>query len=414
MKIRLNKKILSKKTTTRISLTFMALMIAVSVPIAMVQKVSADEYDDKIAALQRDIDSYNAQAIQLASQARTLQSAVASLRSQAEVIQAQIDISQAKYDKLVAQITDTEEQIKNNQVALGKTIASMYVDDQVTPLEMLASSKNISDYLDKQEYRTSVRTQLTSTITRIKDLKLQLDQQKTDVRIVLDKQQAQKASLVATQTQQQDLLNQTQGQEAAYQQLVASNQQKLTAVAADQRAYYQSLLNSGKDVGSGVSGDFAYAHWSGNQGCSGGYPWDALGSNGSRYGCAYPLDGTEYVTYVDSWQLFNRECVSYAAWAIDNRFDKIVNGFNGAGMPNQWIYNISATRVYDPQPGDAVILPPTSDNFAPVGHLMVVESIDNSKEYPTHVSQFNFYGTGEYSTMDIKNSGVIFLRFQNR
>lgn len=409
MKIYTIKKVFPKTTTI-----FIAVLIAFGAPISIVQKVSADQYDDRIAALQRDIDSYNAQATQLASQARTLQSAVASLRSQAEVIQAQINISQAKYDKLVAQITSTEKQIRDNQDALGKTIASMYVDDRVTPLEMLASSKNISDYLDKQEYRTSVRTQLTSTITRIKALKLQLNQQKTDVRTVLDKQQAQRASLVATQNQQQDLLNQTQGQEAAYQQLVASNQQKLAAVAADQRAYYQKLLNSGKDVNSGVSGDFAYAHWSGNQGCNGGYPWDAAGSNGSRYGCAYPLDGTEYVTYIDSWQLYNRECVSYAAWAIDSRFNKIINGFNGAGMPNQWIYNISATRVYNPQPGDAVILPPTSDNFAPVGHLMVVESIDNSREYPTHVSQFNFYGTGEYSTMDIKNSGVIFLRFQNR
>jgi hypothetical protein len=41
---------------------------------------------------------------------------------------------------------------------------------------------------------------------------------------------------------------------------------------------------------------------------------------------------------------------------------------------------------------------------------MIVESVSGSDVF---VSQYNMYGTGQYSTMWIKTSGVIFLRFPN-
>jgi surface antigen len=116
---------------------------------------------------------------------------------------------------------------------------------------------------------------------------------------------------------------------------------------------------------------------------------------------------------VDPWQLYNRECVSYAAWALENRFGKYVGGFNGQGNAEEWVYSAprfsGAYRVYSPQPGDAVVLPASS--FAPVGHLMIVESVGDDGW--VHISQYNMYGTGQYSTMDIKTSGVVFLRFQD-
>lgn len=408
-------KLLITKIARRVVLVGMSLLIIVGVPIQLYQRVSADQYDDKIAALQQDIEKFNAQAALLAAQSATLQSAIASLQSQAAVIQVQINISQVKHDQLVVQIADTEKQIKDGQDALGKTLANMYVDDQITPLEMLASSQNIGDYLDKQEYRSSVRSQLTSTIVRIKDLKTQLDAKQVEVKSVLERQQLDKAGLVATQVQQQELLAQTQGQETAYQQLVATNQQKVAEINAQQRAYYQSLIDRGGNVDSGTYGSFQYKNWTGNQGCGGGYPWQEVGVYGGYWGCVYPYGyGRGTSLHIDSWQLYNRECVSYGAWALSTRFNKYVGAFGGQGSAYQWPNSASAishaVRVYEPQPGDAVVLP-ASGNFAPVGHLMIVESVDGGW---MHVSQYNFYGTGEYSEMDVLNSGIILMRFQNK
>lgn len=372
-------------------------VIVVAIPIKIAQVASADQYDDRISALQQQIDNYNAQASQLLTQANTLQSEIAVLQAQSASIQTQIDVGQAKYDQLMTQIAETEQTIKTNQDALGITIANMYVDDNISLIEILASSKNIGDFLDKQEYRSSVRDQLTSTIGKIRDLKAQLGNQKDEVKAVLDKQTAQKASLAATQNQQQDLLAKTQGEEAAYQVLITQAKNQMAADTAARQAFYQNLVKGGGNGSSGVSGAFRYSNWSGNKGCGGGYPY-----------CG-PQDSS-----MDPWGLYNRECVSYVAWALSARFGKYVGNFNGQGNADQWTSSApefsGATRVYDPQPGDAVILP-ASPSFSPLGHAMIVESVSGGT---IHVSQYNFYGTGQYSTMDIQNSGIVLLRFPNK
>ena len=388
----------SKSLLTRSVLVVATIIFAIATPIQISQSVSADKYDDQIAALNQQIASYQAQANQLNQQAKTLQAALGVLNNQIAGVQAQINLNQVKYNQLTSQIADTEKKIKDSQDALGTTIANLYVDSSVTPLELVASSKNISDFLDKQEYRNSVRDQLTSAIAQIKTLKAQLDQQKADTQKVLDQQNAQKAQLAAQQGEQQSILSQTQGQESAYQQLVSSTQQKMADAAAAQRAYYQSLLSRGGGASAGVYGNFQWANLSPNNGaggCSGGYTY------------CQPQDSV-----VDQWDLYNRECVSYVAWALQYRFNKYVGGFSGSGNAYQWPSSApaysGAYRVDTPQPGDAVILPPSG--FAPIGHAMIVETPPSSDGW-VHVSQYNFYGTGQYSTMDIKTTGVIFLRF---
>jgi peptidoglycan hydrolase CwlO-like protein len=383
----------------RASLVVLVILLGFAVPMQLVSKFAfADQYDDKIRAIQQDINAYQDAANKLNAQAKTYGDALAVLNNQVAAIQKELDLSQAKYDQLQAQIADTEKKITENKDGLGTIIADMYVDDTVSPIEMLASSNNIGDYLDKQEYRSSIRDQLSATIKQIKELKTQLEKQKSDVEIVLKQQQAQRDSLAAKQGEQQNLYNQTKGEEAAYQNLVSSRQQALDDAAAQQRAYYESL---GGGASSGVYGSFSYRNLSpgnGAGGCSGGYPY------------CQPQD-----SIVDPWDLYNRECVSYVAWALEQRFGKYVGGFSGQGNAYEWPSSAprfsGAYRTYDPQPGDAVVLP-QSGGFAPIGHLMIIESVGNDGWI--HVSQFNFYGTGQYSTMDIRNSGVIYLRFQNR
>lgn len=392
----------SKSLASKGSIVAAAILMAASTPLAMSVRVHADSYDDQMSALQAQINQYQGQANQLQAQANTLQNQIAALQAQANAIQDQINLSQAKLDQLNQQIADTEQKIQTNKDALGATLANIYVDNGISPLEMLASSSNVGDYIDKQSYRSAMTDTLQQTIAQINALKDKLTNDKTQVESVMAQQNAQKNSLAATQAQQQQLLQQTQGQEAAYQQLVSAAQAQLQSVANQQRAYYQSLLaSSGGSASSGVSGSFQWQNLypaDGGYSCGGGYTY-----------CGAPD------TVVDQWGLYNRECVSYVAWALQNRFGKYVGSFNGQGNAEQWpssaVAYSGATRVYDPQPGDAVILP-GGTAFAPIGHAMIVESV--SSDGWIHVSQYNMYGGHGYSTMDIRNSGVIFLRFPSR
>lgn len=386
-----------KRRATRTGLFSITVIMAVVTPLSMVSKVQADRYDDQMRSLQSQANQYQSQANTLRAQGDTLQNKLNEITAQKGALETQITINQTKHDKLVQDIATNQKKIEDSQAALGKTLASLYVDDKISALEMLASSENIGDYVDKQEYRSSVRDQLKRTIDTIKKLKKQMETDKADLEKTLTEMNAQREQLAGLQAQQQQLVDQTRGEEAAYQNLVSSARSQMADVASQQRAYYQSLLSRGGG-GSGVVGSFQYSGWSGNQGCgAGGYPY--CGAQDS---------------YADPWGLYNRECVSYVAWALSERYGKYVGNFNGAGNAMDWpssaVRYSGATRVYSPQPGDAVILP-ASGSFAPVGHAMIVESVSGDT---MRVSQYNFYGTGQYSTMNVKNSGVVLLRFHNK
>ena len=389
---------------TKFALVGAAVLMSIATPLAMMPRAHADMYDDQINALQSKVNQYKQQAGALQVQIGSLQAAVNELEVQKNIIQTQIDLNQAKYEQLQQQIKDTEKKIADNKAALGEILADIKVGDTITPLEMLASSNNVADYVDKQSYRSSASDTLKSMIDKIKQLKVDLDKAKADTEKVLADQNVQKNALIANQQQQQTLLDQTKGEEAAYQSLIGAAQQQMSDASARQAAYYRSLQSSPGGGSAGVVGSFQYTNWSGNQGsCGGGYGYSSV--QGRNY-CSYGHDAI-----VDEWQLYNRECVSYVAWALQYKFGKHVNGFRGQGNAMDWPNSApaysGAVRVYNPQPGDAVILP-ASGGFAPIGHAMIVESVNGDW---MHVSQYNFYGTGEYSTMDVKNSGVVLLRF---
>ena len=379
MRIRITKKT-STSFASKLALISVSILIAVAAPVQMTQKVSADQYDDKIAALQQDIAIYQQQAAILNGQAATLQSAIAQLANQKAAIQTQIDISQTKYDQLVIQIADTEQKIKDNQDALGTTIANMYVDGNITPIEMLASSKNISDYLDKQEYQSSIRDQLSSTITKVKDLKTQLNKQQTDVGKILADQKSQREILVAKENEQQSLLDRTQGQEATYQQMIGSNQSAIAEAKATQ-AIINARINGSGGFTLVDSGSLVDYPWNSSNCPMWGYlstdGADGNGGDGHGYGC--------------------RQCASYVAW----RFAKETSLYPSWGNAVDFTASAVAAGFTEgaPQAGSIAVMDPGKAGQS-YGHVAWVEAVDGNGKMV--VSQYNYdygQGYGMYSEM---------------
>jgi surface antigen len=361
----------SKSLASKGSLVAVAVLMAAATPIAMFSRpVQARDFAAEIQAVQNQIDQYQAQAGQLQAQANTLQNALNELNNQQAVLQAQISANQLKFDKLTADIAANEKKIADSQVALGKTLASLYTGDNISPLEMLASSQNIGDYLDKQTQRSVIRDQLNKTITEIKALKAQLEQQKVDVQHVLDDQAAQKAALAAKQAEQQKLISDTQGQEAAYQALTAQSQATKSSLIQQQQAEIAARLRANSRGGGGAS--------AGDPG-KGGYP-----SN---------LANSAQDSMVDPWGLYNRECVSYVAWKVYQKNGYMPYGFGNAIM---WPGNARGAGIgtgSTPRAGAAGVM-----SVGAYGHIVWVESVNS--DGTINISQYNELlasGWGQYS-----------------
>lgn len=341
----------------------------------------ARDFNAEIQALQNQINDYNKRASELSDQADTLQSKIDELQNRQNQIQAQIDLNEAKRQQLEQEIADAEARIKKQAEALSKNLQSQYYSSQTSALDILMNSDSVSDYVDRQTRQQAMSDQITNTVNEIKQAKAQLESDKAEVESIIKQQDAQKQDLASAQAEQQQLLEQTQGQEAKYQELTAATQAKMEQVKAELEAANAAMRDNG-----GVSGGIPAPGASGSNGaaCGGGYPtkW-----------CTAAQD-----SLVDSWGMYNRECVSYAAYRVASTYGYMPY-WGGHGMAYQWKQNAinagyKVTRT--PEPGTVAWRGKSSST--PVGHVGFVESVDyNNRTYV--VSEYNSDGYGHYFKM---------------
>jgi len=381
----------SKSLALKWGVAILAVIIVATVSFMWVNRpVSADQYDDKIRALQADMSRYQAEASRLNAEATTLGNALAQITNEKNALQAQVDLSQNQYNQLVIKIADTEKQIADNQDALGSTLASLYVDDDISPIEMIASSKDISEFLNKQEYRNSIKKELSSTINRVQDLKTQLTTQKAEVEAVLATQKAARDTLVAKQNEQANLLAQTQNNEAAYQGLIQASAAQIAQARATQAALSSKSISTGgfNLIQSGLLPSYVtdnnYGMWN-NSNCPMVYTYmSSKGSNGNGgdnrgYGC--------------------RQCASYVAWKINQEKGYWPSWGNASNFGSKGTSTSpkagTVAVLYDGGPGHVAWVE-TDPYISTTGKLKGKSVIQ--------VSQYNFnYGSGYgmYSLMEL-------------
>ena len=382
---------MKRSTTQTVSKTFVAQATAVSMAILMAGTgvfhlgsfVLARDYDAEIQAKESEVQQYSSEADRLGQVATTLQGALDEINAQVSAIQAQINESQQKHDDLVAQIAKNEEVMQANRDALGEILSELYIDDQISPLEMLASSDTIGDYIDKQEQRSSLKQALNDKIKDIKQLKQQLEDDKKAVENVLKDQESQRQQLASKQAEQQKLISDTKNDQNAYSALAAERNSEISKLREEQR---RSNLNNVGSIPAASSGN-------------GGYP--AIWANA-------PLDA-----YIDNWGLYTRECVSYVAWKVSST-GRYVPHFGGAGHAYQWPTTLSG--VYSPTLGGTIQQGSTPKAGAaaimyggPYGHVMYVEAVNGDGTIT--VSDYNLGVDGLYRYYTRSASGLTYIYF---
>lgn len=366
--------------------------VATPIQIFSSSTVNADQYDAQIEAIKQKVAGYQNEANELRSRADTLQNTLAQLSADKSGIQAEIDLYQTQYDKLVQEIKDTQSRIDDNKKTSGELIVRSSMSDDVPLIVRLAASNNLADYVEGEASRTSVRDSIVKKTEETEKLKKQLVTKQAEVKKVLDDQKLKRDELASKEATQQQILAQTKGDEAAYQNMISSSQAEIGKLRQQQEALRQ-----------------ASQQWSGGYisvGGSGGYPYA---------GAPYPCWS---MSCADPWQLYYRECVSYVAWKLSS-VGKGVRGFGGAGHAYQWPSTTSGytSQKYgsNPKAGDAAVIPAGVQGIPWTGHIMYVESVNGDGSI--NISEYNFAGDGRYSERRISPSqygSYVFITFPNR
>ena len=169
-----NNKIIKEKEKMKITKKLLingslSLTMAVASVIAILPKnadaeKTTQQLENEIQALQSQINDAESQAKNLRDKAKTLQAELAGIEKEKSLIQSQLQISQVQYEKLQKEIKETEENINNNKSALGTILADISLEENITPLERIAGSSNLSQALDHLEYQSSIKDQLVEKV----------------------------------------------------------------------------------------------------------------------------------------------------------------------------------------------------------------------------------------------------------
>ncbi len=377
------KQILRPKITTLLVLTLAMLLVLNGV---VVQPVKADQFDQQIQSLQQQNMQTQTTVAQLAEQATSYQDAVTRLQAQVDQVEQQIAQNENTQADVQKQIADAQNELDKQRLVLGQIIRTMFIDGEPSTIEELATSKNLSDFVDKKAYRAVVQNKLQVTVQLVAGLRTKLAAQKAEVDQLLQDEHTQQAQIDTNRAEQAKLLSYNQSQQADYSQQIQTNQTKI----ADLRRQ-QAALISRYQVGGTLAGDPNH----------GGYP--VAWSNA-------PQD-----SLLDSWGMFNRECVSYTAFKVHQDYltgkDKHdMPYWGGIGDAKQWPDNARAAGILvDSNPTVNSIAISTAGTW---GHSMHVESVGTMNgQSAVYVSQYNTDFAGRYSEGWRYTTGLVFIHF---
>jgi peptidoglycan hydrolase CwlO-like protein len=360
----------------RLTAGLMIVLVLFLTGVTVVPRVTANT-SDQIQRLQQENANNKNIVAQLQSQATSYKDAIDQLQSQINNVQAQIDVNTAKQNEIQANIVANEAELLRQRAVLGENIRVSYVESRISTIEMLATSKNLSDFVDKEEYRTVVKKKIQTTLVRINELQNQLKEQKVQVERLLAEQQSQRAQLASARAEQSRML--------AYNQSQVSDYNKKTK---DNNARIQALIAAQRRANNSTDGGYYFLRFAGpvNDFNPGEYPYKNAGFSMQLGPCSHT---DSYPDAPDRWGYCTRQCVSYAAWAVEASGRRAPMYYGNA---KEWVSaayrdGVEVSRV--PEPGDIAIS--TSGTW---GHAMYVEKVEASRIY---VSQYNAGLDGEFS-----------------
>lgn len=382
MKLTQIQKLYTQNRTKPLIFVF-AVFAAIALNITFMQQrsvsaVTSGELRAQSDELQKQIEANAERAKELQSQAESLKKTIAELDIQIANADVQLQITAVHIAELQLKLDKTQAELDHQKELLKASMRALYKKGGVSTVELLVGSDSFSDFINDQEYLDRLKSSVQQSAEQVVTLKLELEAQKQEQLDLQKKQEEQKRAIEETKTDRSNLLVQTEGDEVRYKNLMAQQ-------IADQKEVNRQLFAQIQlERGSGNNGGYPYDDW----------PFSMMGP-----GCPSG-DGP------DRWNYCTRQCVSYAAWAVERSGRRAPFGYGDA---RDWVWHSQSDGIpggYSPQAGDVAIY--TGGTW---GHAQYVEAVYG--DGTMRISQYNALLDGKYSeaTVSSSRSGWYYIHF---
>ncbi len=234
---------------------------------------------------------------ELEGEINTLNGKIRQLNTEITIAEQKIELTAKRIEELTLEIEKTEAELERQKGILNETLVTLYVEGDVSTLELVFSSDNFGDYFQQQQYLETLKSSVQESADKVKELKEQLDAEKLSQEELQAKQQENRDTLQGRRTEQAELLDRTKGEEAAYEEVVselendlAEAQKELEALLAAQNFVSLGKVNAGEVIGyAGSSGYSTGPHLHFATYDNGAFTNPYAGGGAMNYGFVWPL-----------------------------------------------------------------------------------------------------------------------------
>lgn len=195
------------------------------------QQQKLNDITAKINQFQTEINARRKQASSLQNEIATINLEIAQTEAQLEATQNKIDLTNLEIAEVTDSIIQTQNDIEKQKGVLKDLIGQINDMDQRSPLEVALENDNFTQFLDQLQYVTNIQQRSQETLTEVKKLRAELEieqstlkKHKADLDSLKEQQTIAKAGLAGQRLAKQQILDQTKGQERAFQKLLTEQQ----------------------------------------------------------------------------------------------------------------------------------------------------------------------------------------------
>ncbi len=367
---------LLKQTLQNTNKVMLIMTAIITAGIVIPSFVSANTIEQQIQSLQNENTTLRASSQSLTTEAASIEAVAAELQSEITALETQINDNRIKQVNLQTEIADAEAKLAEQRRLLGENIKTMYLEGDISTLEMLASSGTIGDFVDQQQYRLTIEERISEMHTQVTALVDQLSAQKIALDNAIADQAAIQTQLSAQRAEQARLLALNEQERSNLSKEVQANNAQVVELRRQQAIENARLFRNGTIK--------------------------TVDSSGYPYANVQPFPNA----IVDPWGMYMRQCVSYTAWkvAASGRHMPYWGGFGNA---NRWAVNARRAGIpvdRTPRVGDVAV-----SLAGYYGHVMYVEAVYG--DGTILISQYNAAWDGKYSEARIPVGNLEFIHF---
>lgn len=259
------------------NLVVLILLIVIGAPIAAfaetsldIQK-SIDAKNAEIQALQQEVNQYQNQVSEIKNQANSLQGTLKVIGNNQKQLQNNLSLTSKKTQKTELTIVQNQQEIGNlgrgiskNTQAISQNIRSLNQSDSRSVLELLASTKSVSEFIQDIDQMLDVQSSLQGHVDSMQLAKKNLeraqqslDARKQELQTLAVQLKDQKKIVDVQANEKTQLLIETKNKESEYQKLLNDRKKQIEALTAEIFDYESKLkftlnVKSLPKIGSGA------------------------------------------------------------------------------------------------------------------------------------------------------------------